>query len=299
MKNLKNCYFQALLAFALLVVFIGQGMRCGAVDVSPLSSSMASSSTTGGVLGGKVFYFSADGVPAREVAVAILGYYACSVLVFGELGDKHVSARLVCTSIDDALSSLSFLLGCTFRKEVSGIYFVGGSTQTSVKFYPSYGLLATDLSSVLKDTGQVVADKLVVETGDARAAQIGHVLEGLKDRPSIVLDLYMLNVQENSVELVNAWLQTFTVAAGYFQDSATTYISPFSKLATASAGALGGSWGRARGFQGSIDAQASLSLVNLGGGVRVDSHEQVQVISGGTSTFTQGEVLEDVEVGGW
>ncbi len=83
---------------------------------------------------------------AQEVALAIGTHYGISVLVNGELADKMVTGRLLARSKEEAVESLSFLLGARWRLEGDSICFIGGRTEKKVvQDFPSYGLKAAEL----------------------------------------------------------------------------------------------------------------------------------------------------------
>lgn len=226
------------------------------------------------------------------MALAIGEHYSVSVLVHGSAADKLVSGRLYATDLEEAIESLSFLVGTRWRLQGSGVYLIGGSPEKTMRSYPSYGLQREEMAPLLRDGGSVLADRVVVETDQLRASQIGNVLAELNDRHSLDLELYVLSVAESSVDRVNEWLDTFQVGLNYFQNSALPYVSPLS--AAGAAGAQLGEMTRKRGFTYRVDARALLDFVKLSDGIKVETRQTIQVLSGGRSRFSSGDVLEDV-----
>lgn len=241
-----------------------------------------------------VFYFEANQARAADVASAISDFYHVSVLVFGSEQEHEISGRLLCTNVVDAVESLAFLLGSKYRKLNETVYLIGGKPEKIIREFNSYGLQPQQLAGSLREGVSVLGDRVIVETDQVRANQIGEVLAGLAARRSLTVEVFFLDVSDTQIERVNAWLNSFRIGAGYFQNSAVPYLG----LAGATQGAiqqLGASSdaSRVRGVTGLVDAQALLDFVNLSNGVRIAGRERVQVISGGRALFQSGQVLED------
>ena len=251
--------------------------------VSPSASTLpASRLAPVGAYGG-TFFFEADGARASDVARAVSEFYGVSVLVFGEQGSRTVDGELRCTNVLDAVESLGFLLGARWRELGKGIYLVGGKEEKVVRDFPSYGIDATQLGSSLRDGVSVLGDRVVVETDQVRANQIGKMLESMGCWRALTLEVFLLDVADTKVDLVNAWLKSFSVGAQLMGSSPSPYLGPLASPAFAK-----------RGVSGVADVQGLLELVAMDSGVRVDCRERLQVLSGGKSLFTSGQVLEDV-----
>ena len=125
------------------------------------SSSMASSSTLA-TNAASTFFFSAENCPAPELAQAISEHWAVSVLVHGDEAHRLVTGRLIARNLTDAVESLSFLLGCRYRKLGAAIYLVGGKSEKVVNVFPSYGLADRDWKAVLGQGVAGVGDRMVV-----------------------------------------------------------------------------------------------------------------------------------------
>jgi type II secretory pathway component GspD/PulD (secretin) len=251
---------------------------------------MASSSTTASASASKPFFFEARDCPAQDVALAIGSCYSVSVLVNGDLSSHNVTGRLYAENLTEAVESLAFLLGARWRSQ-GGVFFIGGRTEKKiVTDFPSYGLKAAELGLVLRDGASVVGDRVIVETDEMRAAQIGEVLAKFAQRPALTLEIWVLDVADSRVDQVHAWLNSFSLGAGYFQNTAVPYLDP----ASAAASGVGGAATRPRGFTYQADVQNLLALVNQSSGIRVDLREQIQVMSGGSAEFKSGDVLSDV-----
>ena len=240
------------------------------------------------------FFFEARDCPAQEVALAIGSYYSVSVLVNGDLSARNVTGRLYAESLTEAVESLAFLLGARWRPQGTTVFFIGGRTEKKiVTDFPSYGLKAGELGLVLRDGASVVGDRVIVETDEMRASQIGEVLQKFAQRPALTLEIWVLDVSDAKVDYVNAWLNSLSLGAGYFQNTAVPYLNPISAAASG-VGGVGGAMTRTRGFTYQADAQKLLALVNQSSGIKVDLREQIQVLSGGSAEFKSGDVLSDV-----
>jgi type II secretory pathway component GspD/PulD (secretin) len=242
----------------------------------------------------KPFFFEARDCPAQEVALAIGSYYSVSVLVNGDLSARNVTGRLYAETLTEAVESLAFLLGTRWRPQGNSVFFIGGRTEKKiVSDFPSYGLKAGELGLVLRDGASVVGDRVIVETDEMRASQIGEVLQKFAQRPALTLEIWVLDVSDAKVDYVNAWLNSLSFGAGYFQNTAIPYLNPVTAAAS-EVGGLGGAVTRTRGFAYQVDAQNLLALVNQSSGIKVDLREQIQVLSGGSAEFKSGDVLSDV-----
>lgn len=232
-----------------------------------------------GVPGRKVFFFEAKGVEASEVAGAISDYFQCSVLIGGGEGSKRLEGRLQCFTLEEAVESLSFLLGGSYRKLGPGIWLVGGKPERTVRDFPSYGLKGADLGLLLREGGGLVGDRVVLETDQVRAARVGEVLETFARRPSLILEVFILDVAQTKVDRVNAWLDTVKVGAGYFENTAIPATAVLDRV---------------RGFTWQADVQGLLEFVLNEGEIKVELREQVHVMSGGRARFSSGDVVQDV-----
>jgi len=191
--------------------------------------------------------------------------------------------------LTEAVESLAFLLGARWRAQGTTVFFIGGRTEKKiVTDFPSYGLKAGELGLVLRDGASVVG-----ETDEMRASQIGEVLSKFAQRPALTLEIWVLDVSDSRVDYVHAWLNSLSLGAGYFQNTAVPYLNPMSAAASG-VGGIGGAMTRARGFTYQVDAQNLLALVNQSSGIKVDLREQIQVLSGGSAEFKSGDVLSDV-----
>lgn len=215
-----------------------------------------------------------------------------SILVHGSDGDKLLTGRVVVDSITEAVESLAFLLGARWRED-GGIYYVGGKGPDKVlSQFPSYGLKASEVGSVLREGVSVVGDRVIAETDQMRAAQIGEVLKVFEERQALNLEIFILDCAMEKVDRVNAWLDTFQLGARYFEDTAIPYKGAVDAIGGAIGG--GGDAERVRGFTYRVDAAALLDFVRTDGDIRVELRQQIQVLSGSRSTFASGQVEEDV-----
>lgn len=232
---------------------------------------------------------------AQDLAQAISEHFLVSVLVHGENSERLLSGRVVADTLDQAVESLSFLLGVRWRKQGENIYLVGGSKPEKViRAFPSYGLTGAEVQPLAKEGGGLVAGRVIVESDEMRVAEVGGLLESFKARPSLTLELFVLSVAESSTDRVNDWLESFKVGASYFENSAVPYINPLSGIGGGIGGGLGGDYGRKRGLNYKVDISTLFELVPVGSDLRVELREQVQVLSGGQARFKSGDVVKEV-----
>ena len=196
-----------------------------------------------------------------------------------------MTGRLVCHTLDEAVSGLCFLLGTSYRKGADSVIFVGGQSEKQIVALPSYGLSEVEVGKVLKASASVVGDRLIVDADEMRIAQVREVMENFRLRPSLVLELYVLDVAESQTDRVNAWLESFSLGAGYF---ARTFVP----VGTAVEGLA--ALQTVKGPRYNVDIATALALQELGSGIKIEMREQVEVMSGSKVEFTSGEVVEDV-----
>lgn len=230
------------------------------------------------------FFFQADAIRASELALAISDHFGVSVLVHGDMAERPVSGRLIGADLEQAVESLAFLLGVKFRVQ-DHIWLVGGRPEKTVAQFPSYGLTAAEISPLVREGGGLIAGRVVVESDETRLGEVRSLLQSYSNRPSLTLELFMLVVGSDQVQRVNDWLESLKLGVSYFQDTAFPAV-PIVE------GAL--SQQRRRGLNWSADAQALLDFVRVNSDIRVELREQVQVLSGGRSTFESGDVVQDI-----
>lgn len=219
------------------------------------------------------------------MAGAISEFYGVSVLVGGGDADKKITGRLVCKRLDDALESLGFLLGVPHRSGGDGIYYLGGKSEKSVVALPSYGLSQAEVYGALKSEASVVGDRILLDADQARVSQVETLLQQFKSRPSLVLEVMVLDVAESHTDRVNAWLESFNASVGWF---ARTYVP----LASASQ-AADLTLRTISGPKYDVDISGALGLMDTDTNIKIEMREQVQVMSGAKVEFSSGEVVED------
>jgi len=233
------------------------------------------------------FYFQAVDARASDVAMAISEFYRVSVLVQPADADRQLTGTLQTHDLEQALQSFAFLLGASYRR-LDGpggtVYLVGGKPVQTLTVYPSYGLDAQQLGTAVKNGVAVLGDKVVAETDEVRAQELGDLLARYRVRPALTLEVWELSVSDTGNQYVNAWLQQFQVGAN------VTYPA----LASNSNSVTGATTMGANVFQGVADIQLLLQLLQDAGGVNTDLHEKMQIVSGSSSTFQSGQVLQDV-----
>jgi len=247
-----------------------------------------------------MFFFSADGATAGQVAEAISDFYQVSVLIQGSANTRTISGRLVAPSLKEALDSFAFLLGVPQRSlPGSGVYLFGGDKETVFVRYPSYGLKGSEIEGVLKEGARIVADQVVMETDQVRAAQVRDVLQSFGDRQSLLLEILMVDIAATSTDRVNAWLDQFSVGVGFVAKSIVVpgvgALPAVANNAGVIQGALAQQPPQFQKYAGpvyDISAQGLLAFLETEKGSKVKLREQVQILSGGKSVFGSGQLVE-------
>jgi hypothetical protein len=239
--------------------------------------------------GSATFFFEANNAEPGQVARAIGEHYAVSVLVHGTVAEKKVSGRLIAADLHQALDGLSFLLGVPWRANTNrSVFLMGGSPEKIVQHFPSYGLTQAQLGGLIKDGAvSLVADRVVMEVDQAKGAQVAQVLETFADRKQITLELLLVDVATTTVDRVNEWLDTVRVGGGYYRNTL---------VKDAAAGAVGGVPGvaaRRSGFFQDTEIKALFELLDKDRTSKVEMREQLHLLSGSSSEFTSGEVIEN------
>jgi len=223
------------------------------------------------------------------VALALSEFYNVSVLIHGDMGKKLVTGKLRSADLEQGLEALCFLLGTKSRKVGDDIFLVGGSSSKVIRQFPSNGIKVGELGA-LREGVSLLGDRVVVETDQVRAAQIQEVIEGLTNRRSLTLEIYVMDVSELDVDRVNSWLTAVKLGAGYFANTAVPYMG----AAQAADAVIHPDAYRKRGFSGTADIQVMFDFMRDCVDSRLILREQIQVMSGGSSRFESGQVMEDV-----
>lgn len=229
------------------------------------------------------FFFQAAGASPGEVALAIADHYAVSVLVHESVSGR-VSGRLVAASLEQALDAFGFLIGEDWRQDDTGrLYYFGGKESKEIAVVPSYGLTAAEAGSLTGDGHGVrlVADKLVLQGDKSRLSDVRRALESFSSRPSILLEIMVVDVSTNTVERVNAWLDAFKVGAGFVAKSAeiaSNVSNPVGQLATKGE------------LTYDVNLSALFQLLEGDSSARVQLRQQTEILSGANAVFEAGDV---------
>ncbi len=198
-----------------------------------------------------------------------------------------MSGRLVCQSLTEALDSFAFLLGEKYRADSSRrIFYFGGPEVSVITAFPSYGLQPGEVSGLSKEGVRSVADRIVIDADQSKTAELRAVLDQFKVRPSITLELFLLDVGDSSVDRVNAWLDQVRIGGGYVAKS----------FVAASAGGIGAGAATIQKYSGpvyDVNVQGLFDMLELERKSRVELRQQVQVLSGAKCSFSSGEVIAD------
>lgn len=211
-------------------------------------------------------------------------HFGVSVLVREGDAAKTVTGNFVATNAVQSVEALAFAVGAKFRTVPSG-FFVGADPEKVVLSLPSYGLPQGQLPGGMRDAGSVIGDRIIVETDATRGEQLRTALEPLGQRRSVILELYVLDVASNRVDRVNEWLGALSASAGYAARVAPAVANP-------AAGAAQMAQQNFSGPTADVQLQALLQLLETERDVRLELRQQVQVMSGSTTRFQSGEVIE-------
>jgi hypothetical protein len=117
---------------------------------------------------------------------------------------------------------------------------------------------------------------------------VREVLGVMGSRPALTVEMFVLDVATNTVERVNAWLDSLKAAGGYAAKSAFVV----------GTGGVGGAAAAAQRITYSgptydVQVGAIFELLERDRLSRVQLREQLSVLSGAEATFEAGEVIED------
>jgi type II secretory pathway component GspD/PulD (secretin) len=234
----------------------------------------------------KTFFFNADEAKAADVAIGISDFYGVTVLVQESANARKISGRLLAHSLEETLEAFGFLLGTRYRADPTrSAFFFGAQEEKSFADFPSYGLTAAEAQAVFKEQSSVVGDRLIVETQPRRAAEIRDALKGLAVRPTLNLEVVMVDVATNTIDRVNAWLDTFSVGLGYVSQSANALAQTSTPAGTAAA-ISGSGWFR------DVQLKGLFALLDTDSSASVELRQQAQILSGSQTVFSSGQVVE-------
>ncbi len=222
------------------------------------------------------------------MAAAIADHYAVSVLLAVSAAEAKISGRIVVTDLRSALDVLGFFVGTRYRTDDAGrVFYFGGKEEKVLASLPSWGLSDTELRGVLGSSASVVGDRVVVETEQGRLTQLRETLEEFKERPSLTLEVFVVDIAKNSVDRVNERLDQVRIGGGYLAKSALV-------CATGSLGAAAGvgSIQRVAGPVYDVEVRGLFELLELDRTARVELRQQAQILSGSMTRFSSGEVQE-------
>lgn len=220
------------------------------------------------------------------MALAISDHYGVSVLVHGGDEGKKVSGRLVASNLTQALDGLSFLLGVQYRADEAGnVFFFGGKDSKELVVLPSYGLTSQEIGNAFGTTAKIVGDKIVADAEQFRVSQMRTALEGLRTRPSLVVELMVLDVATNTVHRVNAWIDSFKASAGFVAKSADVAANVANPIGQVGQVLNGGR------MRYDVDLGVLFTLLDGDSSARIQLRQQAQILSGSETRFESGDVL--------
>jgi hypothetical protein len=213
-----------------------------------------------------------------------------SVLIGPDILGKRVTGRLVAGSVSNALDAVSFLVSAQWRADSTGaVFLLGGEKVESVVSLPSYGISATQLGSLVGGEALVVGDRLILAAGSQRISEVRGVLASLADRPSALVELFVLDVSTNTVERVGAWIDQVKASGGFVARRAV-------EVGTGGLGTAGSVVNVLSYAEPVYNVEISglLDMLERDRTARVALRQQCTVLSGSTLSFSVGDVVEDV-----
>jgi type II secretory pathway component GspD/PulD (secretin) len=258
--------------------------------LSPDSGAVALSLPTGGPSRGP-FFLEAEGVPAADVVRSVGDWFGCCIVLSPSVASKFVTGRVVSYKLPQVLDALAVMLGESWRTlGEEGMYAFGGKGETQVRSLPTYGIPVGAIQQLIQSSVVQLGDRVLVSGEAQKLAELEVALGTLRNRPSIIMDVWMIDVAEGSVDRVNAWLDSLTIGAGY-------------AAKTMMIGGLLDEFGNVisephlstvKGPTANINASFLLALMEMDKSARVDLQAQVQLLSGSPCNLSSGEVQEDI-----
>lgn len=102
-------------------------------------------------------------------------------------------------------------------------------------------------------------------------------MASLADRPSLTLEVFLLDVSTNTTDRVNAWLESFRLGGGYV-DQTAAMVNPVAAVA--------------KGFVRDVDVRLLWQLLEKDNTAKVEFRQQAQILSGTSTKFTSGQIVE-------
>lgn len=199
------------------------------------------------------------------------------------VASQVVSGQLLANDAAQAVTALAFLVGVKARLDSSArVWFIGSEPERELRSFPSYGLTAKELGGLFREGVNLVGDRAIVDADPLRGVQIGEVLAAFSNRLSLTLELVAIDVASNSVDRVNAWLDQVSIGAGVVARSAAVVVDPSQVVLQQPRNA----------FNWDVQLQALFAMLDVSGGARLELRQQIQVMSGTTTHFESGEIVE-------
>jgi type II secretory pathway component GspD/PulD (secretin) len=218
------------------------------------------------------------------VCEAISDWFGFSVLAAPEVGGKTVSGRLLCSTLGEAMDSVGVLTGERWRPLGPGIVVLGSKGEKVVRSLPTYGIPVEAIRTMVQQANVVaMGDRFLVEAEEQKIVELAQSMEELRKRPSVIVEIWMVDISEGAVDRVNAWLESLTVGLGYFAKS--TLLGSADQVGKVSV---------VKGPRVNVDASFLLQLMQVDSGARVELRAQVQLLSGSDVRLSSGDVQEDV-----
>ena len=218
------------------------------------------------------------------VGEAIGDWFGVSVLAAPEVASKVVSGRLLCLTLGEALDSLAVLCGERWRPLAPGIVVLGAKGEKVIRSLPTYGVTIETVRTLMQSANVVsLGDRFLIEAEEQKCVELAAAMEDLRRRPSLIAEIWMVDVAEGSVDRVNSWPQSLTLVAGYF-----------AKSTVLGAASQPGRLSTVKGPTVNVDTSFLLQLLEIDSGARVELRAQVQLLSGADTRLSSGDVQQDI-----
>jgi hydrogenase expression/formation protein HypD len=183
------------------------------------------------------------------------------------------------------------LTGERWRPLAPSIVVLGAKGEKIIRALPTYGVGIETVRTLLQQANVVaLGDRFLIEAEEQKVVELAAAMEELRRRPSLIAEVWMVDVAEGCVDRVNAWLQSLTVGVGWFAKS--TLLGAAS--GAANAGPAAAKLSTVKGPTVNVDASFLLQLLEIDSGARVELRAQVQLLSGADTRLSSGDVQQDI-----
>ena len=207
------------------------------------------------------------------------------MLLDPRLSEKLVSGRLFGASQEQTFNALAFLLDAQYRSdEKAEVFMFGGSPQSSIVAFPTYGLEQGEFAAIVDGQSALVGDKIIVRGDQTQETQVRKVMDEFKDRRHLTIEILMIDIQSTDYDRMNEWLSHLSATGGYLARTAAQTVQPGGFGQQVAQNAF-------HGVQYNVDIEGIIALLDVFSSGSVELREQIQILSGSESTFSSGQVI--------